>query len=283
MPLHRFLGIEIGVPEPAILEACYREIGLEGGSGLWGTADVSGQIRIEETRVRRLLAMRVGCHDEADLDRIARRLDGLGAKHQRGDGKLRATDPVNGWDVVVEPAPRMDLTVQPPRILNGPSSRGRQGSRAEPVVQREAPRPPRRLGHCVVGTHDPLKTAEFMLDGIGYRLTDKIAGGAAQFMRCSSDHHNLLIAPGPCPHLNHYAFEQDDIDGVGHAASRYLREHPDRDISGIGRHVIGSNVFWYMLDPSGNMFEFFTDMDCITDDGSAPSSVEIVRWRNLPS
>ena len=35
---------------------------------------------------------------------------------------------------------------------------------------------------------------------------------------------------------------------------------------GLGRHVIGSNVFWYMNDPCGTMFEFFTDMDDIRDD-----------------
>ena len=25
-------------------------------------------------------------------------------------------------------------------------------------------------------------------------------------------------------------------------------------------------MFWYLTDPSGNMFEFFSDMDQITDD-----------------
>ena len=37
-------------------------------------------------------------------------------------------------------------------------------------------------------------------------------------------------------------------------------------ISGPGRHQIGGNIFWYMLDPAGNFFEFFADMDLIIDD-----------------
>ncbi|MFP6605856.1 MAG: dioxygenase, partial [Myxococcota bacterium] len=28
------------------------------------------------------------------------------------------------------------------------------------------------------------------------------------------------------------------------------------------------NEFWYMLDPSGNFFEFFSDMDRIDDDAT---------------
>ena len=35
---------------------------------------------------------------------------------------------------------------------------------------------------------------------------------------------------------------------------------------GLGRHTIGSNVFWYVNDPCGTMMEFFTDMDDIPDD-----------------
>ena len=33
-------------------------------------------------------------------------------------------------------------------------------------------------------------------------------------------------------------------------------------------HYFGGNIFWYMLDPSGNFFEFFADMDQIADDES---------------
>jgi hypothetical protein len=37
-------------------------------------------------------------------------------------------------------------------------------------------------------------------------------------------------------------------------------------VVGLGRHVVGSNVFWYLNDPCGTMVEFFSDMDDIPDD-----------------
>ena len=39
MALHRMLDIEIGVADPATLDAFYQEIGFVGGDGLWGAAD----------------------------------------------------------------------------------------------------------------------------------------------------------------------------------------------------------------------------------------------------
>ncbi len=106
-----------------------------------------------------------------------------------------------------------------------------------------------------------------MTEGIGFRVSDIIAGGLGAFLRCSGDHHNLAIAPGPVPYLNHYAFEYDDFDAVMRAASVYVRRHGEGfHIAGPGRHPIGGNVFRYMLDPSGTIFEFFTDMDRIASD-----------------
>ena len=35
---------------------------------------------------------------------------------------------------------------------------------------------------------------------------------------------------------------------------------------GLGRHFLGSNLFWYFRDPSGNFAEYFADLDQIGDD-----------------
>ncbi len=266
MALHSFLGMEIGATEPDVLHDFYQEIGLARTDGLWGTADVPRQIRVEEAPWRQLLTMRVGCESEADLSEIARRLEGLGVASRIADGTLRCNDPVNDHEVAVEVSDPVRLSQVPPRARNGPGARTRELDREYAVLVAEN-RPPRRLGHVVLGTPDPKKAREFYVEGLGFRPSDTILG-IASFLRCSGDHHNLLLAPGPVPYLNHYAFEHDDIDALAHAASSYLRRHEDEDrhVVGIGRHVIGSNVYWYMLDPAGNMFEFFTDMDFIPDD-----------------
>ncbi len=264
MALHRFLGMKIGVPAPDELAAGYAEIGLVGEGDCWGTEDCPGQIRIVEAPYRQLRAMRLGCEDESDLAVLASRLEALGVPFRRGAEQLTCTDPSGHWGVVVEVAPAGALAPRPARSTNGPGQRQRAGERAD-VVAEARPRPPRRLGHVVLGSPDPLGSAKFFLEGIGFRLSDQVAG-LLSFMRCSSDHHNLLVQPAPVPYLNHYAFEYDDIDAVGAAARRYLDAHDDRHVGGLGRHVVGSNVFWYLNDPCGTMVEFFSDMDDIPDD-----------------
>ncbi len=264
MALHRFLGMEIGVPAPEELEACYGEIGLLGGSGRWGTADAPGQIVISEAPYRQLRSMRIGCEDHRDLAALSQRLDALGVASKREADRVACVDPSGHWEVIVEVAEPMTLTAQPRRAHNHPGERARRGARAD-VVTEAAPRPPRRLGHLVLGSPDPVGTAKFFLEGVGFRLSDQILG-VLSFMRCSTDHHNLLIQPAPVPYLNHYAFEFDDIDAVAAAAGRYLLGREERHVVGLGRHVVGSNVFWYMNDPCGTMVEFFTDMDDIPDD-----------------
>jgi len=265
MALHRLIGMEIGVPDPTPLDDFYREIGLEGGDGRWGGAEQPDQIRIVEAPYRQLRSMRVGCEDEQDLAVAARALDELGVKHQVGSGMLRLTDPINRWEICIEPTPAADLQTRPARTRNRPGDRPRAGVRAEAILE-ETPRPPRRLGHVVVGSPDPINTTN-LFKAIGYRVSDEVGGGLATFMRCSPDHHNLLVAPGRAPYLNHYALEHDDFDSVARAATVYLRKHGnERHVAGPGRHQIGGNEFWYMLDPSGNFFEFFSDMDQIVDD-----------------
>ena len=264
MALNSLLGMTVGVPAPQNLDGFYEEIGLVGGNGRWGSADFAEQIHIEEAPYRQLKEMRLACDEESELAEITKRCEALGAKAEQGQGKIRVTDPINGWDVTVEPHAPLVLAEQPVRVQNRPGARQRVGARAE-LITEEKPRPPRRLGHVVVGTPKPIETAPLYLEGIGYRLSDNPMG-IANFMRCSPDHHNLLIAPGPVPYLNHYALEMDDLDAVVRAGTLYLREHDDRHIAGPGRHQIGGNQFWYMKDPSGAFFELFSDMDYIEDD-----------------
>ena len=264
MALHRLLGMEIGVPQPQVLDDFYREIGLSGGNGSWGSAEQPGQIAIAEAPYRQLLKLHVGCQSEEDLANTGTALEALGIQYQTSGNRLQCSDPINRWEVIVEPAPAFDIPAQPERVQNRPGHRARIGKRAE-LVTEAAPRPPRRLGHVVIGTPDPLGTVP-IYQALGFRISDVVAG-LATFMRCSPDHHNFLVAPGRVPYLNHYALEHDDFDSLARAATIFLREHgDDRQIAGPGRHMVGGNQFWYLLDPSGSFFEFFSDMDRIDDD-----------------
>lgn len=49
---------------------------------------------------------------------------------------------------------------------------------------------------------------------------------------------------------------------------------------GLGRHYIGSNVFWYLRDPAGNYCEYTSDLDQIVDE-DAWTPAEIADQRGV--
>jgi catechol-2,3-dioxygenase len=124
---------------------------------------------------------------------------------------------------------------------------------------------PRKLGHAVLGSTDYEMTRAFFADGLGFKISDHIKG-AGTFMRCSTDHHNILVLAAPVSFLHHTSWQVDDIDEVGRGAQKMLEENPERHVWGLGRHYGGSNFFWYLKDPAGNFSEYYSDMDCIIDD-----------------
>jgi hypothetical protein len=97
-------------------------------------------------------------------------------------------------------------------------------------------------------------------------VSDEVPAIGASFMRCSTDHHNLLVQPRPVSFLHHTAWEMDDVDAVGRAGAATVGSDASRHVWGLGRHGIGSNHFWYLRDPAGNFAEYSSDLDVIADD-----------------
>src|SRR5207245_1234149 len=139
---------------------------------------------------------------------------------------------------------------------------------------------PSKVGHAVPGTADVAVTRAFFLDGLGFKLSDSIKDIGA-FMRCSTDHHNVLVLQAPVGFLHHTSWEVDDIDEVGRGAAAMLEDHPERHIWGLGRHHAGSNFFWYLKDPAGNFSEYYSDLDCIADDQLW--TPEAASWTSSPT
>ncbi|NKB50463.1 MAG: hypothetical protein GKS02_13985 [Alphaproteobacteria bacterium] len=128
---------------------------------------------------------------------------------------------------------------------------------------------PLRLGHVVFYiSHDGADRAvSFYLDRLGFRLSDSTIG-RGDFMRCagSRDHHNLfLLRRDGSAGFNHAAFEVRDFDEImmGGACMKSHGWQPDTT---PGRHILGSNLYWYFRNPSGGNTEYFADMDCMDDD-----------------
>ncbi|MFE4663644.1 VOC family protein [Streptomyces sp. NPDC056716] len=265
MPLHRLNSLVIGVPDVAATTAYYSDFGLtQDTEGWFATRDGGRQLKIVPAPTRRLIEVSIGVDDTDDLDRITRSLTRLGLPAHREGDTLTAEEPIAGFRAVVRVAGRIAQAPEPPTPYNGPGRVERGPGRA-PGLLRQHPVRPRKLGHVVVGSTDHEATMRFFTDGIGLRTSDYIKGHGA-FMRCSTDHHNVLVLDAPVNFLHHTSWQVEDIDEVGRGAFAMLEEHPERHVWGLGRHHAGSNFFWYLKDPAGNFSEYYSDMDTILDD-----------------
>lgn len=265
MALHRLARFTMGVPDVDATASYYADFGLTPlGRGQFATTDGGEQLRIVQAPRRRLEELVVAADDADDLGRIAAALDRLDVLYTRGPHSLRAADLGTEVTVTVEVRPRIVQSAVVPVPLNGPGMVERATERAPGVLRENAVRP-RRLGHVVLGSTDQEASQRFFTEGLGFKVSDEVPNAAA-FLRCSSDHHNVLVQRSPVPFLHHSSWQVDDVDEVGRGATRMLEGHPERHVWGLGRHHIGSNFFWYLKDPAGNFSEYFSDMDCIVDD-----------------
>lgn len=264
MALHRLRSIEIGVPAPESVRAFYRDFGLtEAAPGRFETADGGEQLRLAQAPRRALLALAVGVDDADDLARAAAALARLGLACQRDARVLRAVEPATGVAVELVVEPRVGQKPASRVKTNAPGETLRVDARS-PAVAAAGSRP-RRLQHVVVTSSDPAASRRFFTDAIGFQVSDEVPAFGASFLRCSTDHHNLLVQPGPFSFLHHTAWEMDDVDAVGRAAAAMIASDASRHVWGLGRHAIGSNYFWYLRDPAGNFAEYSSDLDVIAD------------------
>jgi catechol 2,3-dioxygenase-like lactoylglutathione lyase family enzyme len=265
MALHRLTSITVGVPNVDETAAYYTDFGLAPEADGWfSTRDAGRQLRIVHAPTRRLVEVHIGADTPDDLSAAASRLLHLGFETRVEGTALTAYDKATAIRAVLEVTPRLVQDPVLPTIYNGPGRTDRTGVRAPGVLRKSRVRP-RKLGHAVVGTTDFDTTTAFFRDGLGFKASDYMRGQGA-FLRCSTDHHNILVLAAPVTYLHHSSWQVDDIDEVGRGASAMLEDHPERHIWGLGRHHAGSNFFWYLKDPAGNFSEYYSDMDCIVDD-----------------
>jgi catechol 2,3-dioxygenase-like lactoylglutathione lyase family enzyme len=129
-----------------------------------------------------------------------------------------------------------------------------------------------RLGHVVLQTVDFATMADWYMRHLGLIPTDVqyLADGSPSlcFFRLDlgevpADHHSFVLAGGIEDRYEHSAYEVVDLDALGQGQN-VLRAHGHKHMWGIGRHVLGSQLFDYWHDPDGMEFEHYTDGDVFT-------------------
>jgi catechol 2,3-dioxygenase-like lactoylglutathione lyase family enzyme len=266
MALHGLGSMTLGVPRVDEARQFYREFGLtELTPGDFATRDGGEQLHVVERPVRQLVEVTLAADDPDDLARVA----SAATAHDldvttHENGSIVLVEPIVGIRVRVAMRDRITQSVYDTPPMNGPGKTVRDGDRA-PAIFVEGGAAPRRLGHVLWGTPDIAASKRFLTDVLGFRLSDESAGIIA-FLRCSPDHHNVGLISSPVPFFHHSSWQVDDVDEIGRGAHHLLTADPMCSVWGLGRHFLGSNLFWYFRDPAGNYAEYFADLDQIGDD-----------------
>ncbi len=142
---------------------------------------------------------------------------------------------------------------------------------------------PRRLSHVLKFTSNVQKAIDFYSGVLGLRLSDRSGDGIA-FMHGAhgSDHHLVAFALSEGPGFHHCAWDVSSVDEVGRGWMQMAGKGYTRGW-GLGRHVLGSNYFYYCRDPWGSYSEYSADIDYVGatqewDGGDYPDEDSIYMW-----
>lgn len=204
-----------------------------------------------------------------------------------GGHRVRFEDPQGfvvdgffGWEGTALACPEQRVPV------NSGENRARQGA---PVRLKAGPAHVKRLGHVVLFVNHFRDSEAWYKERFGFVTSDEIwvedeSNVLGAFLRCDrgpipTDHHSIFLIGNPeaAPALQHAAFEVNDWDDVmlGHD---YLTDKNYKPQWGIGKHILGSQVFDYWHDPYGHILEHFSDGD-VFDADHPPGfhSVDVLR------
>jgi len=129
----------------------------------------------------------------------------------------------------------------------------------------------KRIGHGVLGTPKVVETARWFRDTLGFICSDDVYAGEkdhiiGSFNRCDCgdeyvDHHTLFCVMNERAGLNHMSFEVPDVDAVFKDHEYLTRLGKYDHMWGVGRHLLGSQVYDYWADPWGRVHERWADTD----------------------
>jgi catechol 2,3-dioxygenase-like lactoylglutathione lyase family enzyme len=258
----RFL-LDFGLTEGAPVEA---------GRTFWATGGY-GPNYILKLGKPRFLGLGLALSSEGDLERLAGLPGASAIEPAEGwpDGRqVRLTDPAgNAVRALLGPkavprAPRSSLA----QNLDGQLARLNAEQRPS-----TAPATILRLGHVVLNAVDFFRCSRWYLDNFGLLASDiqTIGDGdpALVFLRCNrgeipTDHHSLVIAQNVTNDFGHAAFECIDLDDIA-MGQEWLKAQGWKHAWGVGRHLLGSQIFDYWRDPWGSKVEHFVDSDMYTE------------------
>lgn len=205
-----------------------------------------------------------GVADQTTLDAIEAELSTDREVKKLDDGSLESSDDL-GFVLGFQVTKRKPLTL-PVESINAPGAPAQRPANAIGVINGASPKP-RSLSHIVYFVPDFAKAEAFYRDRLGFVTTDRFHN-VGPFMRPAGtdDHHTLFFIQTP-PHMQgveHFTFHMGGPTEVMQAGTNMVN-NGYQSFWGPGRHLFGSNWFWYFKSPFGCNMEFDADMDLHDD------------------
>jgi catechol 2,3-dioxygenase len=278
--VHSLDHFALEVPDLSVARAFYEAFGLEvkrqqgslalhafGSDHRWGLLFPG-----EKKRLRHLC---FGAYEQ-DMAAIGRQLEAAGvvllAAPEQEDGKsLWFHDPDNNL-IQIRVAAKVTPDEKESRVI--PSAGA--GTRGAPNRQDTDKVRPNRLSHVLIFVTDVERSIRFFEETLGLRLSDRSRDIVA-FMHApfGADHHTLAFVKSDGGGFHHCSWDVSSLDDVGLGAMQMAAAGWSRGW-GVGRHVLGSNYFYYVRDPWGSYSEYSFDIDFI------PATVDWIAEDQLP-
>lgn len=230
----------------------------------------------------------MGVAEESDLAAIRDELSKDREVITLADGSIESTDDMGfviGFQVTKRKTVNLvgEIANVPGSPLQRPVNQNAVNVNAEQIR-------PRSLSHIVYFVPDPVKAEAFYVERLGFRCTDRFEG-MGPFLRPAGtlEHHThfFIGAPEFMKGVEHFTFHFAGPTEVMQNGSRFI-EKGYQAFWGPGRHIFGSNWFWYFNSPFACHIEMDADMDLLDQDWearTAPMSADnsqafLLRYRN---
>ena len=225
--------------------------------------DPEHHIHVTELGESGFVSLAFNVESEEDLDR-ASRIDGASpveAMDEPGGGKrVRLIEP-NGYSIEIVHGIENLAPIRVPRFALNTGAEG-LARKGELTRIDRGPSHVKRIGHAVMMTPDLKNSIAWVRETLGLVCSDDVYAGGDEdnivlsFNRVDRgreyvDHHVFLYVQGTKAGLNHMAFEVHDIDDVVMGHEHLRRADRYEHVWGLGRHVLGSQVFDYWDGPLG--------------------------------
>ncbi len=246
--------------------------------------DGEHHIHITERGPAKVLSLGFHADSEADLHKLAREAQGASAVEaidEPGGGQRVRLREHNGYEIeVVHGVAKVAALPAKSTTWNTGRRRERFGDLTRVDI---APSQVKRIGHAVLSTPDIEQSAAWVRHHLGFVGSEDVHAEddpdtlLASFNRADRgpefvDHHIMMFGRHPKPGFNHVSFEVHDVDDL-HAGHDHLAGKGYMHLWGIGRHLLGSQIFDYWQDPWGRVHEHWTDSDLLNNQH---------QWRKVP-